>query len=503
MVMTIAKITAGDGYTYLTRHTANGDANPGTGPDAASYYAAGGNPPGRWTGRGAPLLGLDNREVTEEQMRALFGVGAHPDAEVMITAYLAANVHAGMTERQLEDARDAAIAHARLGRPFPAYRPLGPFDNRVESRLAVIRQEAGREPTAAEVKKVRAEEARRQRAAVAGFDLVFSPVKSAALLWALDERPYVRDAIRAAHEAALGEALDLVEEHAAFTRTGHGGIAQVETNGLIAAAFEHWDSRAGDPNLHTHVAVSSKVQGTDGKWRSLDARALYRMTVAASETYNTAFEAHLSARLGVTFTARPDTTGGREPVREITGVPHAMIEFFSRRRAAIESRYADLVREYRGRHGHDPDAAACHALARQANLDTRQSKQPATSLGGKRAGWREELTARFGASAVARLMQAVPSGPPVPISEGLPVSVDMEDLSERAVASVSARRSTWTVWNVRAEVERLLRCEVTAVPPERHREVADAVTALAVSPAVLDFGRGPVSARRAPRAATR
>jgi conjugative relaxase-like TrwC/TraI family protein len=346
----------------------------------------------------------------------------------------------------------------------------------------VIRQEAGREPTAAEVKQVKAEEAHRQRAAVAGFDLVFSPVKSAALLWALDERPHVRDAIRAAHEAALGEALELIEEHAAFTRTGHGGIAQVDTNGLIAAAFEHWDSRAGDPNLHTHVAVSSKVRGTDGKWRSLDARALYRMTVAASEAYNTAFEAHLSTRLAVTFTARPDTAGGREPVREITDVPPAMIEFFSRRRAAIETRYADLVREYRGRHGHDPDAAACHALARQANLDTRQAKQPAASLGGKRAGWRDELTARFGASAVARLMQAVPSPPPVPVSGELPVSMDIQDLAERAVASVSARRSTWTVWNVRAEVERLLRCEVPALPPDRHREVADAVTALAVSP---------------------
>jgi hypothetical protein len=41
-------------------------------------------------------------------------------------------------------------------------------------------------PTQAEIKKVKTEEARRQRAADAGFDLVFSPVKSAALLWALD-----------------------------------------------------------------------------------------------------------------------------------------------------------------------------------------------------------------------------------------------------------------------------------------------------------------------------
>jgi conjugative relaxase-like TrwC/TraI family protein len=86
----------------------------------------------------------------------------------------------------------------------------------------------------------------------------------------------------------------------------------VETGGLIAAAFEHWDSRAGDPNLHTHVAVSSKVQRTDGKWRSLDARALYRMTVAASEAYNTAFEAHLSARPGPTPLAG-ESRCGRSP----------------------------------------------------------------------------------------------------------------------------------------------------------------------------------------------
>ena len=82
MVMTIAKITAGDGYTYLTRHTAHGDADRpsrrGREADAAGYYTAQGNPPGRWTGRGAPLLGLAGQEVTEEQMRALFGHGDAP-----------------------------------------------------------------------------------------------------------------------------------------------------------------------------------------------------------------------------------------------------------------------------------------------------------------------------------------------------------------------------------------------------------------------------------------
>ena len=157
MVMTIAKITAGDGYTYLTRHTAHGDADPvqeadaDLGADAAGYYTAQGNPPGRWTGRGAPLLGLTGREVTEEQMRALFGHGEHPDSAAIIAAYLKGNVRAEMTGRQLETARNEAIAAARLGRPFPAYEPLEKFDARVGARLSVIREETGREPSEAEV----------------------------------------------------------------------------------------------------------------------------------------------------------------------------------------------------------------------------------------------------------------------------------------------------------------------------------------------------------------
>jgi conjugative relaxase-like TrwC/TraI family protein len=352
----------------------------------------------------------------------------------------------------------------------------------VNARLEVIRQETEREPTAAEEKKVRADEARRQRAAVAGFDLVFTPVKSAAVLWALDPRGWVRDAVRDAHEAAVRDAMDLLEEHAALTRTGRGGIAQVETNGLVAAAFEHWDSRAGDPNLHTHVAVSSKVQGTDGKWRALDARVLYRMKVAVSEAYNTGFEAHLASLLGVTFTPRPDTTGGREPVREVSGVPMSVIQFFSRRRAAIEARYAELLHEYRAAHGRDPAPRAAYELAQRANLDTRQGKKPPRSLSDKRAAWQEELRAAFGDTAVEQLMRAVPARRAAEVVTGVPEPKVLEELSERVVAVVSASRSTWTVWNLRAEAERQIRASLPPLSPERHREVADTVTTLAVSP---------------------
>ena len=322
---------------------------------------------------------------------------------------------------------------------------------------------------------MRAREARRQRDAVAGYDLVFSPVKSAALLWAVDPRPRVQEGIAAAHAAAKDAALAVLEEHAAFTRTGTDGVAQIATRGLIAAEFEHWDSRAGDPNLHTHVAVSSKVLGIDGIWRALDGRPLHSAAVAISETYNTVFEAELTARLGVTFAARPGTPEGREPVREIAGVPTAMVEHFSRRRAAIEARYSELERAYREEHGREPDAGSARRLARQANLETREGKRPPTPLADKRAAWREELTDRFGSDAIDRLMNVVPESPVTDASPNAPTTADFANLAERTVAAVSARHSTWTAWNVRAEVERQLRKTVPALAPGRHRETADAI----------------------------
>ena len=104
---------------------------------------------------------------------------------------------------------------------------------------------------------------------VAGYDLTFSPVKSVSTLWAVAE-PAVAAVIEQAHQAAVQDALAFIEKHALFTRTGPQGIRQVNVRGLVAAAFTHRDSRAGDPDLHTHVAVANKVQTLDGRWLSID-----------------------------------------------------------------------------------------------------------------------------------------------------------------------------------------------------------------------------------------
>jgi len=63
------------------------------------------------------------------------------------------------------------------------------------------------------------------------------------------------------------------------------GVRHVEVRGLIAAVFVHRDSRAGDPNLHTHVAIANKVQTLTGDWLTIDAQVLYRAKVSLSETY--------------------------------------------------------------------------------------------------------------------------------------------------------------------------------------------------------------------------
>ena len=475
-MMTIHKITAGDGYTYLTRQVAAGDSSPERGKSAARYYTETGNPPGTWMGSGLDSLDLSGR-VSEDQMTALFGQGLHPNAAAVMADYQREHVEAGMSERQLSKVNEQARKNASLGRPFPQYQDLGRFDERVSARLEAIRDELGRAPTAAEEKKVRREEARRQRRAVAGFDLVFTPVSSVSRLWGLDPRPWVREAIEQAHYAARDAALRLLEEHAAHTRTGSSGQAQIETHGLIAAVFDHADNRLGEPNLHSHVAVSSKVLGTDGKWRALDARGIYRMTVAASELYNTVLENELHARLGLEFAARLDTLGKREPVREIRGFPSRVLSHFTRRRSDIEVEYHRLVAEFRATHGRDPSLPAAHELAQQATLATRKGKKPPRAWALMRDEWRDDLIATFGPHALAEVSAVVPTRgrlKPQPVTIG---DLDVADIARRVVAEVQEHHATWTRWSVLAQAQRELRGARFATPADRENAVSAVVDA--------------------------
>ncbi len=491
--MSIHKLTAGDGYSYLTRQVAALDATERGHTGLSDYYSQRGESPGQWLGSALGDVDLqDGQEVTAAQMAALFGEGKHPNADAITEQVM--DKRAGGSGR-LQDVQDAI----RLGAPFavidsaPAFRVavakacaqvnagLGmPHDWPLPAaERARVRTDVGRDMFAREYdrppkdpRELSSFIARHSRAAstaVAGFDLSFTPVKSVSALWAIAPQD-VADQIAAAHHAAVQDALSWLERDAVRTRGGRNGVQQLDTTGMLAAAFGHRDSRAGDPDLHTHVAVSSKVRvrtadGTPGRWLSLDGRVLFKATVAASERYNTRVEAELHRRLGLSFTPRSDAAAalasGRRTIREVTGVPEQLLTHWSSRRARIDIRRAQLAAAFQTEHGRPPTPIEAIKLAQQATLDTRDAKHAPRSEAQQRRQWRSEAAHVLGGDrAVDTLVWSVVDAPR---ARAVPVAPDLiERVAEATKRVVESHRATWQVWHVRSEAERQIRAQAPA-----------------------------------------
>jgi conjugative relaxase-like TrwC/TraI family protein len=474
--MSIHKLSAGSGYDYLTRQVAAFDATEKGHIALASYYTERGESPGGWIGSG--MAGIDGVNVgdpvTAEQMKALFGAGMHP---------LAANRLEQLDTADLTDASIKAATH--LGAPFKVYTgDVSPFQVDVARRIAAqqaaghqadepvsaalraqirtdvarefFRAEHGRDPIdAREIAAIIAKLSRPRSQTVAGYDLTFSPVKSVSTLWAVAD-PQVAAQIERAHQAAVQDALSFIESHALFTRQGTNGIRQVNVRGLVAAAFTHRDSRAGDPDLHTHVAVANKVQTLDGRWLSIDGRVLFKATVAASENYNTALEHHLRDTLGIRFAERANRDPGLRPIREIVGVDPVLNRRWSARRASIESRRGELATDFQRVHGRPPTPVEMLHLAQQATLETRSAKHEPRTLTQQRTCWRNEAAQVLGGhEAVDAMMQAAlhPSNKISPRIDADWVAA----AADRVLAAMEEHRSTWQIWHVLAEAQRQVR----------------------------------------------
>src|SRR5690606_12183471 len=283
------------------------------------------------------------------------------------------------------------------------------------------------------------------------FDITFSPVKSVSVLWALAPRA-VSERIESAHNAAVADALGWLEQHGLFTRLGRNGVRQVDVEGLLAAHFVHRDSRAGDPDLHTHVVIANRVRTGDGRWRTVDGATLYRVVVTVSEIYNTRLEHHLEESVGVGWAERPGTDPSKRPIREIIGIPTPLIQAWSTREAEIRSRTGELAADFQAAHGREPTPGDMYALAQQATLQTRPPKPGLRSLSQQRRTWREEASVLLGGrSAVAAMVAAAVNPLRTPR-----VAVSQEWVArtaDRVIEVVSEHRSTWREHNVRAEIE--------------------------------------------------
>ena len=207
------------------------------------------------------------------------------------------------------------------------------------------------------------------RARVAGFDLTFSAPKSVSVVFGLG-RPEMQAAVRQAHDAAVAQALGYVDRSAAAVRRGAGGLAVEQANGFVAAAFRHRTSRAGDPQLHTHVLIANLGRGPDGRWSALDGRRLYTHARTASFLYQAVLRGELSRSLHVQWTPV------RDGIAEIDGVPREVLRAFSRRRADIEA-----ALKQRGLSGGRAAEAAALATRR-----TKSAPIPAQRIGAECGG---------------------------------------------------------------------------------------------------------------------
>jgi conjugative relaxase-like TrwC/TraI family protein len=168
------------------------------------------------------------------------------------------------------------------------------------------------------------------KGSVHGFDLTFCAPKSVSLLRAVRGDDVTAKAVLDAHTTAIGEAMEYLAAHAGYSRVHNpvtGEKDLVRLPGLIAAAYQHETSRAGDPHLHTHVLVPNRQPRADKRLVSVDGTSLYHEARAAGIIYQATLRRELHLSLGVEWAAVDPGTG----MAEIAAFTPASVRAWSRR----------------------------------------------------------------------------------------------------------------------------------------------------------------------------
>lgn len=392
----------------------------------ADYYMAGGTPPGIWTGTGIEGLGLSkDSRPTEAQLAQLLGEGRNPTTGAQLGKVFSMpgtpqeRAAARMCELGSNDERIAARMREAMLDPATHHYTQEQLTG-LESRI--VAEEQGLADMV-----LREELERKQQQSVAGFEFVFSPPKSVSSWWALGD-PELKDQIRQAHHAAIQATIGKLERDIIRTRTGIDGIAQEHVAGITAALFDHWDSREGDPQLHTHMLVSNRVQGLDGRWRTIDSRwSLMPAIGTAGMVYDSALMDELSARFGIDWTTqdvlehperyrdwlaghrRADTPAARHQFSidsgtspksvkwQIASVPHALNREYSTRSKKLAAVKDQLIEQYVTRTGRMPTDAKIIEIRQHATLASRPAKR-AQSLKALTTSWRQRAVRYVGDS---------------------------------------------------------------------------------------------------------
>jgi conjugative relaxase-like TrwC/TraI family protein len=237
-----------------------------------------------------------------------------------------------------------------------------------------------------------------------GIDSVFSAPKSVSVVWALGD-PWQREQIENAHANAVEQAVGYMREQVPLVRRRYGGeVVEEPAKDLIAVEYRHTTARgvsgasAPDPQLHSHVVITSAVR-EDDRMVAVASRPVFRAAGEIGAFYRSALAEEL-AREGYRI---EQGTGRDGKYFEIAGVPEQLREAFSGRSKEV-ARAAD---KFRARYGRAPERGELRDLA----LENRRAKQLATRSDLENA-WRE--TARrhdFGPDEALRLLAGERSSP--------------------------------------------------------------------------------------------
>ncbi|GAA2790749.1 MobF family relaxase [Mycolicibacterium pallens] len=217
---------------------------------------------------------------------------------------------------------------------------------------------------------------------VHGFDLTFCAPKSVSLVRAFGD-DVIDKAVSAAHQMAIAEALEYLAVHAGYTRvhnpvTGEKDLQKLP--GLVAAAYQHETSRAGDPHLHTHVLVPNRQARADGRLVSIDGTSLFHEARAAGIIYQATLRYELHRLTGIEWGPVDPSTG----MAEIAGIDPKNIAVWSQRSTQLRQWAASNLTLVEG------GAGLSQAQLAAAQKATRPRKPESLSWAELRTQWRAD-----------------------------------------------------------------------------------------------------------------
>jgi conjugative relaxase-like TrwC/TraI family protein len=418
-VISIRRVSLGGGYRYLINSVAAGDGNPEPSKGLAHYYASTGTPPGIFLGAG--LADLDGGRGVEK--------GSQVSEEHLFN--------------MLGELSDPVSGE-----------PLG-------GRLTVPGNAAP----------------------VAGFDLTFSPSKSVSTAWALADEG-TKAVIAECHREAVDYVISYAEANVFHSRSGAGGIVEEDVTGVIATSFTHFTSRLDDPQLHDHLVVWNRARSvSDGKWRTLDSKAIFKATTTLSELHQGVLSDLLTAKLGVGWEARGRRHSSK-PRYEITGVAESLMAEFSRRSEQI-AEHSELLRaEFKAAHGRSATAVEDMRLHAVATIATRPDKTK-HSLAELTEEWRKRAASHIEKDEQIAWVSSLRHRNDLPLlcRDDLGEAI-LADAAQAVVTTVAEHHSTYGRQNLLAEAHRMLH-GVRFASPDNRVAVAEYIAELAIARSVM------------------